>query len=417
MSVILWRGALIAGLAFATLSEPAAAQEPQVVSLDEALDRSGVTDSSAFADSNPRLIGPRAETEAAEALIGQARLRPNPQVSLEAEDFAGSGAFSGLRATQITLSVGQQLELGGKRGARIAAAEAQADLATLRANLSQAELGFVVRERYIAAVAAVSRLDLARDIVARNEELARIANLLVEVGREPPLRALRAQAALAEAQAELQAAQAASLAARTGLAALWSEQAAPPVVPSEFPTIAPPDQIMATSAPLQLEFARANTAAASAEIARERSLRIPDPTISAGVRRFEESNANAFVVGVSIPLPFSNRNQGNIASAEANLRAATAREAVALADYELAVARARAAYLAAEARVETLSATSLPQAEEALRLVRIGYSNGRFPLIEVLAAADARDAIREALIAAQQDRGQAAAELIRLAAQ
>lgn len=417
MSAILWRGALIAGLTFAAFTEPAAAQEPQVVSLDEALDRSGVTDGSAFSDSNPRLIGPRAETEAAQALIGQARLRPNPQVSLEAEDFAGSGAFSGLRATQITLSVGQQLELGGKRGARIAAAEAQADLATLRANLSQAELGFVVRERYIAAVAAVSRLDLARDIVARNEELARIANLLVDVGREPPLRALRAQAALAEAQAELQAAQAASLAARTGLAALWGEQAAPPVVPSEFPTIAPPDQIMATSAPLQLEFARANTAAASAEIARERSLRVPDPTISAGVRRFEESNANAFIVGVSIPLPFSNRNQGNIASAEANLRAATAREAVALADYEQAVTRVRAAYLAAEARVETLSTTSLPQAEEALRLVQIGYSNGRFPLIEVLAAADARDAIREALIAAQQDRGQAAAELIRLATQ
>ena len=138
------------------------------------------------------------------------------------------------------------------------------------------------------------------------------------------------------------------------------------------------------------------------------------PTV---IRALSGRALNAFVVGVSIPLPFSNRNQGNIASAEANLRAATAREAVALADYELAVARARAAYLAAEARVETLSATSLPQAEEALRLVRIGYSNGRFPLIEVLAAADARDAIREALIAAQQDRGQAAAELIRLAAQ
>ena len=78
MSAILWRGALSAGLTFAAFTEPAAAQEPQVVSLDEALDRSGVTDGSAFSDSNPRLIGPRAETEAAQALIGQARLRPNP---------------------------------------------------------------------------------------------------------------------------------------------------------------------------------------------------------------------------------------------------------------------------------------------------------------------------------------------------
>ncbi len=417
MSAIFWRGALIAGLAFAALTEPAAAQEPPVVSLDEALDLSGVSEGSASTDSNPRLIGPRAETEAAEALIGQARLRPNPEVSFEAENFAGSGAFSGLRATEYTLSVGQRLELGGKRRARIDAAETQADLARLRANLSQAELGYLVRERYITAVAAASRVDLARDIVARDEELARIASVLVEVGREPPLRALRAQAALAEAQAGLEAAQAASLAARTGLAALWSEQTAPPLVPSEFPAIVPPGDVMATSSPLQLEVARATTSAAAAEIARERSLRVPDPTISAGVRRFEETNANAFIVGVSIPLPLGNRNQGNIAAAQANLRAATAHQAVAKADYEQAVTRARSAYLAAEARVETLSTRSLPQAEEALRLVQIGYSNGRFPLIEVLSAADARDAIREELIAAQQDRGEAAAELIKLAAQ
>lgn len=417
MSAIFWRGTLIAGLVFAAFTEPAAAQEPPVVSLDEALDRSGVAKGSEANNSNPRLIGPRAETEAAEALISQARLRPNPEVSFEAENFAGSGVFSGLSATEYTLSVGQQFELGGKRAARIDAAEAQAELANLRAGLSQAELGYLVRERYILAVAAASRVDLARDIVARNEELSRIANLLVEVGREPPLRALRAQAALAESQAELQAAQAASLAARAGLAALWSEPGAPPLVPSQFPAIVPPGEVMATNSPLQLELARANTAAAAAEIARERSLRIPDPTVSAGVRRFEENNANAFIVGVSIPLPFGNRNQGNIAAAEANLRAATAREAVVRADYEQAVVRARAAYLAAEARVETLSTTSLPQADEALRLVQIGYNNGRFPLIEVLSAADARDAIREALIAAQQDRGQAAAELIRLAAQ
>ena len=77
-------------------------------------------------------------------------------------------------------------------------------------SLADVELGFLVRERYVAAVAAASRVALARDVVERNEELARIAGVLVEVGREPPLRALRAEAALAEARAELQAAQAAS---------------------------------------------------------------------------------------------------------------------------------------------------------------------------------------------------------------
>ncbi|WP_188053722.1 TolC family protein [Sphingosinithalassobacter sp. CS137] len=417
MSARKWRGALISGLALAAYAMPAAAQERELLSLEEALSRSGLSESTAETQSNPRIVGPRADTEAAQALVGQARLRPNPEVSFEVENIAGSGAFSGLSATEYTLSVGQRLELGGKRSARVQAAEAQAQLANVRADLAEAELGFLVRERYVVAAAAASRVELALDIVERNVELARIAGVLVEVGREPPLRGLRAQAALAEARAELQAAEAASLAARTALAALWSDEGAPPVVPSDFPDIVPPSTVLVSTTGLQLQAARAESRAAEAEIDRERSLRVSDPVVSAGVRRFEETNDNAFLVGVSIPLPFANRNQGNIAAAEARLRAANAREAIALADFEQAVTRARAQYLAAEARVETLSATSLPQAEEALRLVRIGYRNGRFPLIEVLSAAEARDDIREALIAAQEDQGQAAAELIRLAAQ
>lgn len=417
MSAIGWRGALIAGLALVVSAAPAAAQERELLTLEEALNRTGATGESGETEANPRIVGPRADADAARSLVGQARLRPNPEVSLEVENIAGSGAFSGLSATEYTLAVGQRIELGGKRGARVKAAQAQAQLADLRADVADAELGFLVRDRYVAAAAAAARLELAHDVVERNQELARIAGVLVEVGREPPLRALRAEAALAEARAELQAAEATSLAARTALAALWSGEGAPPLVSSDFPDIDPPGAVFASATGLQLQVARAESRAAETEIDRERSLRIPDPVVSAGVRRFEESNDNAFLVGVSIPLPFSNRNQGNIAAAQARLRAANAREAVALVDFEQAVTRSRAEYLAAEARVETLSATSLPQAEEALRLVRIGYRNGRFPLIEVLSAAEARDAIREALIAAQEDQGQAAAELIRLAAQ
>ena len=154
-----------------------------------------------------------------------------------------------------------------------------------------------------------------------------------------------------------------------------------------------------------------------APIGRERTLGVPDPTVSAGVRRFEESNDEAFVVGVSIPFPLRNRNQGNIAAAQAQARAAAAREAVATADYRQAVAEARADYFAAEAKADTLEGESLPQAEEALRLADIGYREGKFPLIEVLSVADARDDIRRSLIDAREAQGKAAALLIRLAAQ
>ncbi|BBC74290.1 metal transporter [Altererythrobacter sp. B11] len=371
MFAISWRAVPFGGLILALSTGPASAQDPRLVTLDDALELSGVAEQADTRVTNPRLLGPRAESEAAAALVDQARLRPNPEVSFEVENVAGSGAFSGLQSTEYTLSVGQRLELGGKRSARVGAAEAQAELASLRAELTEAELGQLVRERYLLAVAAAARVELAEDVVARGEELARIGGVLVEVGREPPLRALRADAALAEARARLVEAKAESLSARTALAALWASSEAP-LVPADFPNIIPPEPLMSPATEsLNYRVARAESAAAAAEIERQRSLGTPDPTVSAGVRRFEESGDNAFLIGVSIPLPFRDRNQGNIAAAEARLRAANAREAVARVDHEQSVATARARYLGAGARVETLSQTSLPQAEEALRLVRI----------------------------------------------
>ncbi|MGB7405440.1 MAG: TolC family protein, partial [Pacificimonas sp.] len=237
---------LVAAIAVAGFSVSSNAQETPL-SLDDALARAGVADASASdIPSNPRLVGPQADSAAARALVGQARLRPNPEFAFDAENIAGSDSFSGLQATEYTLSVGQRLELGGKRGARVRAAEAEARVAELQGALAGADLGRSVRERYVEAVAEAARLDLARDIVERDKELARIAKLLVEVGREPPLRALRAEATLAESKAELQAAEATAAAAASGLAALWGDTGIPAVA-SDFPDIEPPAMLLAAS--------------------------------------------------------------------------------------------------------------------------------------------------------------------------
>ena len=403
--------ALAAAIFAAPISSHAWAQE--TITLEEALTRAGVENASdEQPSSNPRVYGPQAEAEAARAAIDQARLRPNPELTLEAENFAGSGAFSGLQSTEYTLTVEQLIELGGKRRARVESAEGSARLAGLRSDLARADLALAVRQRFVGAVAAAQRLELASETVERNRELARIANVFVEVGREPPLRAMRAEAALAEAIAEAQAARADDLAARQAMAALWASDNPAPQVRDTFPDLTPPLGPTSDEQALPLRLAGAKSDVAAADVARERSLGVPDPTISAGVRRFEKRGDNAFIVGVSIPLPFGNRNQGNIAAAEARARAAQADEAIAEADFRLDLEQTRTQYRAVESRVETLRQASLPQAEEALRLVEIGYRNGRFPLIEVLAAAEARDAIRESLIQAEETRGVLAARLI-----
>jgi len=409
-------GALLAGAGCIAWPLAAAAQDAAPLTLEEALERAGVTTGSPVESQNPRAIGPRAETEAAAALVTQAGLRPNPEVSLEVENIGGTGVFSGLRSTETTLSAGLPIELVGKRGARLDAARADLAVFRLREQVALADIAFSVRRRYVGAVASQARVDLAQNVLDRSRELARIATELVDAGREPPLRALTAQAQMAEAEAELKAAQANALATRFALGALWSQE--PAAVPSDgFPALQPPYELLADYDGLEPRLASAEREAADRAVRRERSLGVPDPTVSAGVRRFEESNDQAFVVGVSIPLPLRNRNQGNIAAAQAQARAAAARETVATMDYRQAVAEARADYLGAEAKADTLERESLPQAEEALRLADIGYREGKFPLIEVLSIAESRDSIRRALIDAREEQGKAAALLIRLAAQ
>jgi cobalt-zinc-cadmium efflux system outer membrane protein len=46
----------------------------------------------------------------------------------------------------------------------------------------------------------------------------------------------------------------------------------------------------------------------------------PNWRLDAGIRRLELTNDNAFVAGITIPLPTRNKNQGRIAEARAKLR-------------------------------------------------------------------------------------------------
>ena len=88
MSAFYWRDTLIAGLFLVATATSVAAQEQEPLTLEDALSRSGVTGEVDAISANPRMVGPRAEADAARSLVRQARLRPNPEVSLEVENLS-----------------------------------------------------------------------------------------------------------------------------------------------------------------------------------------------------------------------------------------------------------------------------------------------------------------------------------------
>lgn len=184
------RAALMAGAL--CLSGAAVRAEP--ITLVQALSRG--------TESSPRVTQAKAQADAAEARARQAGVSPNPELSIEVENFAGSGAFQGLRSTETTLALSQRLELGGKRSARVDVARAERDFAFLSYKAALADLDRDIRLAHAELRADEDRAVLARDNTAAAEELSRTAKVLVDAGRDPPLRQLRAEAGLAEAKAE-----------------------------------------------------------------------------------------------------------------------------------------------------------------------------------------------------------------------
>ncbi len=397
------RAALLAG----ALCLSGAAVHAEPISLSQAMEQG--------AAQSPRITQAKALAEAAEARARQAGVSPNPELSLEVENFAGSGVFQGLRSTEATLALSQRIELGGKRSARVAVAEAERDFAFLTYKAALADLDRDIRVAHAELRADEDRAVLARSNVSAAEELARTARLLVDAGRDPPLRQLRAEATLAEARAEQARTFAELLTARRLLATLigsedaelsatFSEEAPPPNGPVEAPT-------------LNEQLAIAQRGAAQARIRLARANAVPDVTASGGVRRFAEGRETALVVGVSIALPFRDRNRGNIEAAQSESLAAESAAQLARIDANRERQDARILLGAAEVRYEALAGPGISQAEEALRLARIGYNAGKFSLLELLDAQNALTAAKLNLIQARLDRANALAALIRANAQ
>ena len=398
------RAAVMAGAL--TAVSGAAAAEP--VTLADALAQGG--------EQSPRIAQARAQAQAAEARARQAGVSPNPEIGLEIENFAGTGPFRDVRGAEATLQVTQRFELGGKRSARVAVAAAERDFALLSFKRAQADLARDIREAHAGLRSAEDLAMLARDNVTQARELARTAAVLVDAGRDPPLRKLRADALLAEARAQEARAFGELLAARRLLADLIGST--DPELSASAPAEGPPPSNLDTEiASLDEQLATAEREAARARIRVARASAVPDITGSGGIRRINDGRETALVAGVSIPLPIRDRNRGGIAAAEADELAAEAN----LAQVRLQARRARhdARMLlgAADERVAVLSGPALQQAEEAVRLARVGYAAGKFSLVELLDAQAALTSARSTLIEARLDRARALAALIRAEAQ
>ncbi len=350
-----------------------------VLTLAEAIERAGA--SSPFRDAAS------AGLRAAEAQRRVAALRPNPSIVGEAENVAGTGIYQGLRSSETTLGLALPLELGGKRGARIAVAEAQLGRAGLQAEIARADLRLRVTQSYNAAAAAQRRVAIAQDQAGIAAEVLRVARVRVQAGRASPLEEQRAAVARILAEGALDRARRSTEVASGNLARLLGM----PVDRLDlawFDAVPPggTHRKSAAAGTLTAASARADLDTATAQVRLARSQRVPDLTVSASARRLEQTNDVAAVFGISIPLNVFTNGRASIAVAEAQREQSDARRRVALLDAEQAVATVQAEAENAATTARNASGPALAAAAEAARIARIGYREGKFGQLDLLDA-------------------------------
>ena len=345
---------------------------------------------SLVATSNPSLRALDWQNEAARGRLKQAGLWPNPELGAEIEEFGWDAP--GAKESEITLSLAQEFELFGQRGARKGVAQAEIDATATQTKILAYDLYLDTKRRFYTLVHAQQRLVLS----TTSEELARdvVENIKLRITKGAALQSeiLLAKLEVQRAQLILEEAQQEVMSAQVDLAALWN------AATTEISVDADPEPeltgILGRVSSLETEIDSTRTIIGldrqSAILRAKKSLAgaeaRPSVTLSGGYKRLEANNSNSLIFGVSLPLPFFNRNQGTRESLEAELRSL---------DYEIDRARLetvsglRSNSLKLEQLVKRhydLDSLLLPTVEEAYKTLQSAYKAGRVPYTQLLEA-------------------------------
>lgn len=361
---------------------------------------------------NPELAAAAHELEAVEAMILQAQVRPNPEIATSIEDTR-----SATRLTKLQLS--QPVELGGKRAARINAAERGRDAASAELDTKHAEIRAVVVTTFFDVLVAQERLRLAQASVELAKRVSIAASRRVMAGKVSPVEEIRARVAEATVKVELTLSESELASARKRLAGTWGNTR-PRFERAEgnldtlplLHTLADLNSRLIASPSLLRARVEIDHRLALAEI--ERSQRIPDVTVTLGVQRNRDLGLNQAVLGVSIPIPVFDRNQGNLL--EALYRTDKARDELSATRIRLfnVLAQAHESLHAARQEVELLQRDILPGAQSVYDAATKGFELGKFSFLEVLDAQRTSFQSQSQYLRALAKAHQSAAEIERI---
>lgn len=349
---------------------------------------------------NPQWAAARTVPQAAEGELLQAGLTPNPAIAL------GTGIEAPFRNNGTSLSWSQELELGGKRQARLRAAEARLEAARQQTREVERELLLQLRNAFVDLLYAQEVETLRSDALRLSQQSLELTRGRLNAGDVAGVDVMQFQVQVALRLSEYEQAQGNVAAGRTLLSRLLGD---PPKSSlsvrgklgrsQTLPELSQLQAIASSRADLLRAVAQAE--AAQKEIVVQETRGISNLTTTLGLGRERTfidgdsisprgiiSNINdanwTASLQLSIALPINDTNRGNIEKAKAEAEGARLSSQSAEQIVRGEVAQAYTQWQAAVRSLEPLQETDLEVARQAQAIVEESYKLGYRTLYDVL---------------------------------
>jgi len=336
---------------------------------------------------NPSLAQAAARVQAARGVHLQVGLYPNPVLGYLAGEINDEK-----RAGQQGGFVGQEIVTAGKLRLNRDVAGQEIRQAEFNWQAQRFRVLTDVRHGYYDAMVADCTVELTEQLVRIGEQGIKAAEELMKAKEVARVDVLQSRIEADSAKILLDKARNRYTAAWRNLATVVGNPALPPtrlagnlldeIIPLTWEDTL--NRLLAESP--QLACAQAGVARAQAVLDRECAGRIPNIDLQTSVQYDNATQDTIAGVQVGVPIPFFNRNQGNIRKAQAELTTAQQEVKRVRLALEQRLATVFEQYSTARQQVEKYNRDVIPNAVESLKLVSAGYKQGEFNYLALLIA-------------------------------
>ncbi len=396
-----------------TLAVHLTANANEVIDLNWALKQS--------LNSNPVLQAYPYDIRISESNRVQVDQAPLPKLTLELENAAGGGDFNGLSQSDTTVSIGQLLERGNKQQFRQNVAKARTEQLHAEYTIDRLDVLTETARRYY-EVLRLQEMTTYYEFYSKQQQQS--VNKVQQLARAGSV----GQADVSKLQLELAKTQAAQLQlhnklqlAKHRLTTMWLSSTKfehatgnllnTPLIPSHSDiSIAienTPDYLVQQSrlsrAEQQLRLAKANG--------------VTDIDVGIGVRHFAETDDQALVFNIAMPLAYRNPNRGNIAAAQARFERNQQQQDWTRQHLTLTMEDIQQRLSAIQIHTKTIRQQLLPQAQQLVDNTERGYRIGQYSILQWLDAQKTQFQLQRELITSYSQLHLGLLELQRLTGQ